>query len=410
MTKSSLKTVLAVDVLPYKYSTRTRKFARSFASMPNTRVHALTLDQAGRMGFADIRSQYCEDEVFVEQVQARAARTRSARWTPLYNLLVVYIPALIRLAKISLSTPADIVILGNTSLFWITWLHQRRYSSRVVVSTRERPGGVRTRGSLGTLVSRTEPLIARYFRRSSVVVVCVCQGHAEDYRGLGVQAPVVVRNAPSRTFSSNYFVDIPPLTELIVVLVGSLYPGRALESLISGAALARSAGVPVSLKISGKGTTEYLRQLERHASEVGVRDHVEFLGEVDPPAVRGRYESGHIGAVLYEPTDSANDSLSNKMFESISSGRPVLAGNLSENVRFLRENPLGWTCEPTPSGIARGMETVWQERASIARLARLAHSAALDELNWESEVLTAFSGLGLGDEHDASGRNPEGGG
>jgi len=228
--------------------------------------------------------------------------------------------------------------------------------------------------------------MSRYLDRPDVTVVCVCPGHADAFAALGVQDSMVVRNAAPLSRVPATFPDLPDNDTLVVVLVGSLYPGRGVEALIEGASRARADGVPVMVEITGRGTKAYLDGLRALVARLAADEFVSFLGSAHPAEVPKRYARAHVGTALYEPVDLANDSLSNKIFETLAAGRPVLAGNMSENTRLLAEVPAGWTTEVTPEGLHGSLCRIWADIESVEPLARLALSACRGSLNWDHEV------------------------
>lgn len=377
--------VLAIDILPFRHSTRTRKLAIEFASAGHD-VVAITLERAGRTGIQDLRSSFNDQGVTVGQVPVRPLRTGTSTVDMVANVVRSYGPGLLAVAHRTLRTRCDVLILGNTALIWVGVIHQRLYGSRVVVSSRERLGGVRSRGSLATLSSRMEPRLRRYFARDDVTIVAVCEGHALAMRKVGARHVLVVRNAPTRSFVEQGPWPPPPVGGPIVFsLVGSLYEGRGLEPLIEAASILKRRGVGYQIEITGRGRPEFLEAQQRRVTELDLSDEVKFMGECEPEEVSARYGRSHVALVLYEPLDPANDSLSNKMLEAIGAGRPVLAGDLPENRAFVTKYRVGWLCPVTPEGIADAMSEVIASRIKFETLFHRCRALAMDELNWERE-------------------------
>lgn len=354
-------------------------------------MRTVTLQRVGRTGIADARTRFNEDEVDVLQVPSPEPRTGTGFATVLLNMGTVYSRAITRLARVAMSTPADVVIVGNTALIPLAAAHARRFESRVIVNARERLNGIRTKGSIGTLVSRFEPALIRYLGRDNVTLTTVADGHAEEFRAAGARDVLVVRNMPAQDFVPTGLTPLPDLEQLIVVLLGSLYPGRGVEALIRAVHRARGRGIPVRLEITGRGSDGYLASVQALIGSLDACGYVDLLGPCTPGQVTERYARGHIGTALYEPVDRANDSLSNKLFESVASGRPVLAGNLSENLRVVDRYNLGWTSAVEPDALARTIAQIWTERDSLPDRARHCHDIAARELNWEAECATLIS-------------------
>lgn len=377
---------LVIDLLPYEHSTRTKKIAVALASSGRSTPIAVTLSQVGRVGLSaqDVASRV-EDGVDVNYVKAGRPSQRRSRLASAVNLLLVYPPALTRLLRWVISTPAESIFVGHMALFWLGMLHRLRFGSHVALNARERLGGVRTQGSLGATFSRIEPFVLRCISgRSGYTVVAAAPGHAEEYRALGMDSVITVRNAPSVSFSPPY--REPSNGPLTFAFIGSLYEGRGVFPLIDAIDLAADDGLDVKLEISGRGNPDFVSSMKARIFLMRHPQCVDFLGECAPSEVPGRYQRAHVATALYEPVDAANDSLSNKLFEGPASGRPVLAGDLPENSRVVRDYALGWTATVTAEGLRQALHHIYAERERIGVMGRHCHEVCANVLNWECEV------------------------
>ncbi|MEV8508789.1 glycosyltransferase [Actinoplanes sp. NPDC051475] len=377
--------LLLCDLAPYRYSTRTRKVAAAMSERLDT-VEAITLARVGRVGMEDVPGSTLIDGVRVKQLPTRRLDDNRTFVASIRNILFVYVPALILLRREVARTQAGTIFVGHVSLFWIGLAHQRKWASRVVISGRERPGAVRTKGSLATWFSRIEPALLRYFsRRHKFAVVAVCESHAEQFRELGVEEVVVVRNVPSASFVQRFSTP-PGGDELIVALVGSLYPGRGIEALIRAVVIAQSRGARVRLNITGHAGESYLDSLRALIEQLEARPFVALLGPCSPKDVALRYQEAHVGTALYEATDKANDSLSNKLFESVVSGRPVIAGNLPENSKVIASHNIGWTSAVTPDSLSDLLTVLARDIESVRQKASHCYQVGQQHFVWEREV------------------------
>jgi len=173
-----------------------------------------------------------------------------------------------------------------------------------------------------------------------------------------------------------------------------LYPGRGIEVLIQAAGALKRQGLVVRVEITGRSSSEYARALLELADEEDVTDRVHFLGPCDPDEVPARYTAAHVGTALYEGVDSANDSLSNKIFECVASGRAVLAGNLSENEVLVSRLRLGWTTEVSGKGLSHTLRLLIEENPDFDALGQHCLETAREILNWETEVGQLITSLG----------------
>jgi glycosyltransferase involved in cell wall biosynthesis len=257
---TSIATLLLCDLAPYLHSTRTKKVGEVVGTSTGP-VKAVTLSRVGRLGMADDASFYLSSGVEVEQVRVGKISSRRTLTASLRNLFAVYAPAILRLRRRVLEIPAHTIFIGHVSLFWLGLAHQRRWDSHIIINGRERPGGIRTKGSLATWFSKIEPFVLRRVARRQPTLLAVCDSHANEFRALGFNDVRVVRNVPSISFAPNF---VPPADsdELVVCCVGSLYPGRGVEALIDGAVLARRRGADVRLEITGPASDAYARTIQ----------------------------------------------------------------------------------------------------------------------------------------------------
>ena len=381
------RSLLLCDLAPFRHSTRTRKIASTVAPGRPGEVSAITLSRVGRLGMSDHPGLSVIDGVEVEQLAVREIEDRRTFTASVRNLLVGYLPALWRLRRRVLATPARTILVGHSALFWLGLAHRRRWASQVIISSRERPGGVRTKGSLATWFSRVEPwMVRRAARRHAFTVVAVCESHAAGFRELGVRDVLVVRNVPMASFAPDF---APPLGghELRVACVGSLYPGRGIEALIDAVVAARAAGAPVRLTVTGPAGTRYRQSLRDRIDAAEAGTYVRLEGACAPDEVVRCYQRAHVGTALYEAVDAANDSLSNKIFECVVAGRPVIAGNLPENTALVERHQLGWTCPVEVGPLRDLLVDLAADLAAVRSRAEHCHHVGRTEFIWEIETL-----------------------
>jgi glycosyltransferase involved in cell wall biosynthesis len=291
-----------------------------------------------------------------------------------------------------LEIPAHTIFIGHVSLFWLGLAHQRRWDSHIIINGRERPGGIRTKGSLATWFSKIEPFVLRRVARRQPTLLAVCDSHANEFRALGFNDVRVVRNVPSISFAPNF---VPPADsdELVVCCVGSLYPGRGVEALIDGAVLARRRGADVRLEITGPASDAYARTIQARIDDAEAGGYITMHGPCRPQEVASRYQDAHVGTALYEASDSANDSLSNKIFEGIVAGRPVIAGDLPENRKVVDNYSVGWAVPVEAQALGDLLFRLSVNIHSVRSMAQHCHLVGKRNFTWESEIENVISSV-----------------
>lgn len=377
--------VLVISMGPYRFSTRTRKASIAYITMGN--VTFLGLEGVGRTGKWDKSGSWDADGVHVVQVPVHLPSTTPGLTSQIINVLRSYAPAMVRMLWEVWRRPADVVHVTGVPLVLLGLLHKTWHHSRFVFDVNERPASVMARGSLFATFTRIEPFLLRWAARHADVTTVVAPGHQEILQSVyGFTDVMVVRNSPLSAWRAPFMA--PPVKKpagaLQVVTVGTLFEGRALEMLVEAVALASGRGVHVLLDIYGNGRSEYEETLRLLIDRHGVGDQVTLRGQLGGREVSAAYLTGHVGLALYEADDSGNDSLSNKILECVSSGRPVLAGDLPENRRFVSSYDVGWLTPVTSQGIAESFIALAHEEDFDAR-SRRCRTVGDRELSWEAE-------------------------
>ncbi len=374
--------VVVVSLLPYKFATRSRKAVRQYDVACGSALF-VSLQGAGRAGHRDEAGRTRDGNIDIHQVVTRKPKSGTSARDQVVNLLTCYLPAYLRLFAVVLRTPSKVIHVQGVHLIPIAVLHRIVHRSRPIVDINERPASVATKGSLFSSLRRVERPLLRMVRSDAYIVLCVTPGHADILRDeFGVAAAMVVRNAPMQGWAGDYGAPVVA-DPFRFVTVGSIFEGRAFEMLIDAMALIPE-GLHVSLDIIGEGSAEYVDGLRKYIRTRDVVDRVQVLPGIPTSAVADAYRSGHVGLALYEAYSEGNDSLSNKILECVASQRPVLAGNLSENHRFIKSNGAGWLTNVSAEAIAQAMrEIVVDEQGYRTALERARITGP--GLTWENE-------------------------
>jgi glycosyltransferase involved in cell wall biosynthesis len=177
--------------------------------------------------------------------------------------------------------------------------------------------------------------------------------------------------------------DVP-----ILLFHGSIEPDRGIERLV--AALTAPGLEGLHLILLGNGEMREALAIRAGAPDVGGRLHL--IPAVSPAELPGWVASADIGAVLQEP---ANQNLvlstPNKLYEAIAVGTPVVASDLPEIARIVRDDPdgpLGLLCDPgDQESIDMALRSLLEPpRARLLDLRTRCLRAAEARLNWETEA------------------------
>lgn len=203
-------------------------------------------------------------------------------------------------------------------------------------------------------------------------------------RAYGVPRPLVLQNRPR--FSPLITSDrIRQELELeknwpIVLYQGGLQQGRGLERLIEAAALVEDA---YFVFIGGGRLAGILRDLVR---ELNVSDRVFFIPTVALDELPSYTASADIGVQALENTCFNHFTTdSNKLFEYVLAGLPVVASSMPEIRKIVRRYGLGLLVEPgNTQQLANAIRELVEDEPRRREFKENAMQAAY-ELNWETQ-------------------------
>ncbi|NMT65222.1 glycosyltransferase family 4 protein [Marinobacter orientalis] len=203
-------------------------------------------------------------------------------------------------------------------------------------------------------------------------------------RAYHVPRPLVLQNRPRRVplLESNRLREHLQLKEPwpLVVYQGGLQRGRGLDRLVEAAARLRGAYVV----FVGGGNIE--GQLRGRVREYGLEQRVFFIPTVSLDELPHYTASADIGVQPIENTCLNHFTTdSNKLFEYVAVGLPVVASALPEIARVVKGHDLGIL---TPAGdveaLAEALQRLVDDPELRARYSASARRAAA-KLNWEAQ-------------------------
>lgn len=199
------------------------------------------------------------------------------------------------------------------------------------------------------------------------------------------ERPSIVRNIPRRQEASGggrlrELAGLPADTR-VLAYAGRITTARGLEEAL--AALAE-LDESIHLVVLGYGIPEYLAKLHRLAEEHGVSERFHVVGPLAPEEVAGAMKDADVSLVHVRPTVlSYRFALPNKLFESIHAGLPVVAADLPDLARIVRDYGIGEVFDgEDPHAFAEAIRTVLADPQPYRDNAE----RAAQELTWENEA------------------------
>jgi glycosyltransferase involved in cell wall biosynthesis len=230
-------------------------------------------------------------------------------------------------------------------------------------------------------------------KASDAEVVLTCTDEARTYLDalVGGATPV---------YRVYHGVEIPPSSPEIdggatpvVLLVARLVEKKGVDVLIRAAALLRLRGVDFVVRIAGEGP-EWAK-LQRLAHELGVADHVCFLGPLTEFEVRAEYARATVFALPCQILPNGDrDGLPNVLVEAMAHGRPVVSTTLAGVREAVVDGESGLLVDPQDEvGLADALQRLLADRTLRAELGANARRRVAECLERHANLPAVSSAL-----------------
>jgi glycosyltransferase involved in cell wall biosynthesis len=299
----------------------------------------------------------------------------------------------LRLARAAFATRADVYHAADLFPLLTTWL---------VASLRRRPVLYEAyeistdREGLQPVVGLVRWLEGFIVRR--VTAVFATTGMRADHfvREYGIERPRVLQNRPPYrpAVDSDRLRERCGLSEAepIVLYQGGMQPGRGLFNLLTAAKQLRGAAVVL---LGGGMLTEALR---RRITELGVQDTVRMLPPVPADELHAWTCSADIGVQILENTCLNHYTTdSNKLFEYVMAGLPVVASDFPEIRAVVTGHDLGELVDPADVAAITAAIQRLVDDPELRAIYRGNALEAAPQLSWETQIpalLEAYQDLG----------------
>lgn len=216
-------------------------------------------------------------------------------------------------------------------------------------------------------------------------VITVSQSIVEQYeKEYGIR-PHLVRNIPPKATpsvtESRSSLHLPEDKTIIILQGNGLNEGRGGEELVEAMPWVDEKAV---LLIVGNGTV--IPQLKKRVKELGLENRVTFVPRVTPEKLFNYTYLSDVGIALDRDLSlNLRYSLPNKLFEYIKAGTPIVASNLIERARIIRQYNVGMIVEDfQPQNIAGTINKLVNDQQVYNEMKANCQVAA-KELCWENE-------------------------
>lgn len=239
-------------------------------------------------------------------------------------------------------------------------------------------------------------------------VMVVVEEMADRLRAMGMPAERIdlVSNTPARARAEpeRDAHHRPAGAPIDVVHLGILEIPRGIGELVEAMAILRDSKPRYRLRLIGSGRDAEV--FRRRAAALGLGDaQVEFLGYIESHETALRIiADGDIGAVAQHMSDAAATTITNKVFDYMAAGLPVITSDTPPSARVVRTTGAG---EVFRSRDAKDLaEALRRLSADDVRRARgdAGRRAVLDRYNWETDSAVLLRSIETAARHRAPAR------
>tara|TARA_B110000046_G_scaffold186004_1_gene231236 strand:- start:1824 stop:2924 length:1101 start_codon:yes stop_codon:yes gene_type:complete len=190
----------------------------------------------------------------------------------------------------------------------------------------------------------------------------------------------LIRNVPLKNDIFEVDEVSFPTTKRTILYQGVLNPGRGLKPMIKALKFIDN----LDLIIIGYGKVE--KELKAFVLEEKMYERVHFLGRISRDKLFNYTKKATLGMVLEEPLGlSFKYSLPNKLFDYIHAEIPIVAGNLPEITRIIKEHKVGAIVDDySPEKIALAIKKLLNDESLLSEI-KENQQKAKEILCWEKE-------------------------
>lgn len=234
-----------------------------------------------------------------------------------------------------------------------------------------------------------DAIVERRLIKRTAAVITVCDKIGEwltDTYGLPDGHVRILRNVPVRREGDAAVTDVSLRADhglqdaKILMYTGRITTGRGLEEAVTALA---HCDPTISLVMLGYGNEEYVESIHRMAAEHLVADRLIHVPPVPSHQVAAVAAQADAAIVAVKPIClSYRYALPNKLFEAIQGHLPVVATDLPEIGRIVRDYECGELYEPgDAAGLGAALTTVMADPGTY----RVGAKRAAEDLVWELE-------------------------
>lgn len=333
-------------------------------------------------------------------------RRRSGLARYALDYLAGFIATTVKVTRLHIQRPFAAVQVNTMPDFLVfTALVPRLLGAKVVVFMKE-PTPELSEAKYGSpLMKRILLTVERAAIRFADLVFTVTEDLKETYvaRGAAAEKIHVVLNGPDARHLLAYRTDASPdPTWFTAISHGLVVERYGHDTMVQAVRLATQHIPRLRLRIMGEG--EYVSELQRLIEAEGLQDHVQFLGWLDVPSLVEELSRADVGIVAQRSSPYSNLVHTNKMYDYMIFGKPVIASRLRSTARYFGDDAVQYFEAGSAQSLADALASLYTDperrRSLVATADRLCRT-----YGWDAQkqiYLSAYASL-LGNVDQAEG-------
>ena len=246
------------------------------------------------------------------------------------------------------------------------------------------------------VIRRLTTCLLRFMARRAAHVIVVSFTNEEFYRDhCGCRNVTIIHNSPPPAVFP--CTNKPPDAVLTITHDGVLSMDRGMNVILEALAIIRPQ---ISARLLVVGTVQESARgaFSQQVRERGLEDAVQLTGWIPYDQVGARLNEGAIGLVAMQPTPNNYGSLSNKLFNYMSTGQAVIGPIGSNTAEIIRRANCGIAVDMTsPQALAEGLLGLLSDPAHCRELGMNGRRAVEEEYGWhhmERHLVEIYTSLG----------------
>lgn len=205
---------------------------------------------------------------------------------------------------------------------------------------------------------------------------------ADRLSSLG-KRPVTLNNYPlAAEFANLDFSTRARASSNLIVSFGGLYEFRAVFPIVDSLELI-SEGLPIKLVLGGAAESD--ATLDDVRARPGWR-RVDYRGQVSRPQMLSELSRAFAAIVLFRQSPNTGSVRSNRLYEALAAGLPVITAKHGEWRSFVEGNECGLAVDPEdPKKIAWAIEWLFSHPEEASAMGHRGRELFLRKFNWERE-------------------------